>query len=236
MKIDSISSLAEILPFFGTLDEGYKIVRMMNRTTWDIWSNCKAKIGKVVKRKWVKMEFESFVRTIEDENSDSMMLVEVFEIDRITVKTIDDYRVFREILEQCKVVGVIKIRDLMLSLSKFDDFKWTYGYAWIQREYDKEDRMIDEEYNLLISTIKKLKLNVESINSFLYLNELKNRNLTFLSRILVLIGDDENDENSIEQIMKIIKQNFRIPWFCIILDSEKWFDIEKKVYQHFKIF
>ena len=237
MKLDSISSLVEILPFYGTLDEAYWMMGMMSRTTQDIWDKCKTKIGKIVNRKRVKMDLYSFNWIIDEEHSEGLIMISIFEINELTIRTIEEYKMLTKILNNCKVIDGMKINELRLCLSSQDNFSWTYTQAWTQTVYTEEDRIIDAEYNLLVEAIEKINLNVRTINSILYSNEIKNRDIKYLNRVAILINEDEKDNNTIEQIKNVIEKiGININWYCFILNSAKWFNIKSKVHPNKTIF
>ena len=50
MKFDSYAVVAEVLPYYGTLDKVYILMRKLNKNTHKIWSNSKKMISSKVTR------------------------------------------------------------------------------------------------------------------------------------------------------------------------------------------
>ena len=116
-----------------------------------------------------------------------LLFLSIFEVLEIVIKSVDEYWSFTDKIKEWEIVEMIKIRDLKVALSTKDDFNWTYQNACSKIVYDNNDRLLDQHYNELVETISKLTLNVEWIRSFLYIDEIKNRNISYVDRIVVFL-------------------------------------------------
>ena len=56
MKLDSISTIAEVIPYYGKLDSVYKFMQRLNRKTNEMWKNTWVKISKNVKRRKIEIK------------------------------------------------------------------------------------------------------------------------------------------------------------------------------------
>ena len=58
MKLDTYSAIWEILPYYGTLDKVFRLMRRLNNKTSEIWKNNMGVISKNVERKRVCFEYD----------------------------------------------------------------------------------------------------------------------------------------------------------------------------------
>ena len=135
MKHDSIGSLAEIMPYYGTFDQVWKIMRMMSLKSKKIFDGWNVQLGKIIKRKKIKIDFNNFLKILNNEDEDLLRKIKLFEIDLIRLKTIEDYRDFNKSISTSVVKDSIKINRLQLPLRELDNFDMSYREAWIISDY-----------------------------------------------------------------------------------------------------
>ena len=236
MKFDSLSTLAEVMPYFGTLDQTFVLMKSMSIKSSSIWDKWKTQFSKIIKRKTIELDFNSFQRIITTNDKFLHLFLWLFEVPEIIIKSVDEYKAFTEKINECQFANLIKIRDLKAALSAKDDFHWTYQRACTKIEYDDNDRLLDQHYNELEQTISKLNLSVGWLRSFLYIHEVKNRNISCVDRVIVFISENMDVNKFKEQLSEIETKNIKVNWYWFVLDSSKTFEIKNTFFPHYHIF
>ena len=228
MKLDAISTLAEVMPYYGTLDKVYRLMGAMNIRTRKTWKEWRVQFGRIIKRNTIEIHRKSIIRYLLSCNNIHILILSLFKINEIYIKGIGDYQKFIEWIEKCTSINLIQIKDLYLYLSKKDNFNCSYENACSEIAYGEQDRRIDIEYNRLIESIEQLNLHIDNINSFLYSNELSNRNIRFVNRIIYIFGRDY-PSIKLKEVKEIIKwKGIKVNKISILLNHDKAFKIEKK--------
>ena len=234
MKLDSLSSLAEIMPFYGTLDQVWRTMRLMSIKSKMNLNDWKVMIGRIVKRKKINISFTSFLKVLDKEDEDLLRKIELYEIDLVRVSTLENYRLLNKSLEKSKVKHFLKINRLQLSLWINDDFDMTYERAWRILEYTDEDRKIDKEYNRTIELIEDL--NIESLESFLYLNEIKKRKIKYLDRAILFINENMDPNEFDREIITLEQTDITLNKICWVLSIYDSLNFKKDEFSHIKWF
>ena len=230
MKLDSISSLVEILPFYGELDEGYRIMGMINLRTQQIWNKWRTPLGKIIKRKVIQIKQRNVFKFLLEDSEESNELLSIFKIESVEIKALEEYISFIDWINRCKYISLVKIKNLYLHLSSKDNFDWTYEEACTEIIYEDKDREVDAEYNKLIELIYSKNVNIENVKSFLYSGEIKNRKINFLDRAIILIKESVKHEHFIELKEKINDLNVKVNKVWVVLDSNKCYDLTSAFY------
>ena len=224
------------MPYFGTLDKTFVLMKSMNIKSRSIWNKWKTQFSKITKRKTIEFDFNSFLKIITTKDKFLHLFLWLFEVPEIIIKSVDEYKAFIEKISKWQFSNLIKIRDLKAALSTKDDFHWTYQRACTKIEYNKNDRLLDQHYNELEQTISKLNLSVGWLRSFLYIGEVKNRNISCVDRVVVFISENMNAKRLNEQLSEIETKNIKVNSFWFVLDSNETFEIKNKVFLHKQIF
>ena len=235
MRLDSLGILSEVIPYFGTLDQSFKLMSMMSIRSKGIWDSWKEQFDRVVKRKTIDIDFNSFWSIIASDKYFKLFLC-LFEVSEVIIRSVREYKTFIEKISEWQKISLIRIRDLKAALSTEDDFHWTYQSACTKIEYDDNDRLLDQHYNELEQTISKLNLIVGWLRSFLYINEIKNRNISYVDRIVVFISENMDVNKFKNQLSEIETKNIKVNWFWFVLDSNETFKIKNEVFPHKQIF
>ena len=236
MKFDSLSTLAEVMPYFGTLDKTFVLMKSMNIKSRSIWDKWKIQFSKIMQRKAFELDFNSFQRIITTNDKFFHTFLWLFEVSEIIIKSVAEYKAFIEKISKWQFASLIKIRDLKAALSTKDDFHWTYQRACTKIEYDDNDRLLDQHYNELEQTISKLNLSVGWLRSFLYIGEVKNRSISCVDRVVVFIGENMDANKFKEQLSEIETKNIKVNCFWFVFDSSETFKIENEDFPHKQIF
>ena len=203
MKIDSLSSLAEVMPYYGTFDEVYRLMRSFSIKTKNIFEGWKTIFGQVIIRKKIKLDIITLFEYMSIYNTIIKLILSMFEVYIIEIKTKVDYEKFISKVKEFQDIQHIKINQINMCLSTKDDFSITYESIWNQIVYNDDDRSLDELYNKAINTIKQLNINVESIKSFLFLEELKNRKIISWDRVIAIISEEMDSTSFLKHLNEI---------------------------------
>ena len=236
MRFDSLSTLAEVMPYFGTLDQTFVLMKSMSINSSSIWDKWKTQFSKQIKRKAFELDFNSFQRIITTKDKFLHLFLCLFEVSEVIIKSEDEYKIFIEKISKWQFASLIKIRDLKAALSTKDDFHWTYQRACAKIEYDDNDRLLDQHYNELEQTISKLNLSVGWLRSFLYIDEVKNRNISCVDRVVVIIGENMNVNRFKKKLSEIETKNIKVNWFWFVLDSSKTFETQNFIFTNYQIY
>ena len=236
MKIASLSTVAEVMPFYGTWDQVYKFMGRWWIKTREIFNSCRVRFGKITKRKQIPLDLDLFLEYIEFYDDDIKTILSIFEVSWVKIKEKSDYEALIEKLNKFKDIGIIWINKMEMHLSSKDNFSISYENVWTKIEYDEDDRNIDETYNNAIEKIKALELNVKSIWSFLYLEEVKNRKVKTWDRVIAFISEEMDVKSFTEHINQIRKKSISINKIWLILRFDEWINTENKYFSHLKSF
>ena len=206
MKLDWISALAEIMPFYGTTDQSWRLMRRINKKTMQIWTNWSATFGIITKNKRVDLGLIGLFKLMKLNSVENAFELTSFEIDWIQLWNIKEYTLFRKIIDACKFRDLIRINKLQLFLSKKDKFTYTYKEIWLGQEYTEEDRNFDVEHNKTVELIKNLNLNIRNIETYIHIEELMNRTIKRIDRIFFIWFKKDNDKR-FKDWMDYIKVN-----------------------------
>ena len=65
MILDSISAISEIAPYYGNLDDVYRLMRRGNRKMHKVWNDIGVKLSERIYRKIVFIDFKSIVGIVD---------------------------------------------------------------------------------------------------------------------------------------------------------------------------
>ena len=233
MKIDSLSALAEIMPYYGTLDQVYRLMNKTGGKTREIWKKWDVQFGKIVTRKKIHIDnIRSFYSLLNIDEIDDIYLLSIFEVDNIRISTLDGYKIFRENIEECKKVNSIRINRLQLSLCSKDNFDMTYENVWTPLIYSSEDREFDTEYNKVLKMIEDINLNIKQIDSVLSLEEIKFRKINYIKRVIAVLKEDIDPENFKEQINYILDKNILVNKILLAYDFRNGLILKNQTFTH----
>ena len=236
MKFDAISTCAEVTPYYGTLDEVYKLMKWWNIKARDTFNNWVIQFGRIIKRRQFDINLSTFFDYLDNYSEKVKLILSIFEINKIEIRTKDEYKMFISKLIMFKDVEIIKINKINMWLSSKDDFTISYENACRRIEYNDEDRSLDEFFNEATETIKQLKLNVRSMNSFIYLEELSKRKVNFWDKVIAVISDNMDSKSFASDIDLIRKNKQNINKIWLISECYQWFKIHQRVFPHKDLF
>ena len=234
MRLDSISTLGEVAPYIGTLDQAWKIMKTLCNRTNNIWNDWVIILGKIIARKKIEISHRNFYRLMTKNDEKLCSLLLLYEINSVYIETLEEYRIFNEKFSAGNFHELVKINCIQLPLRVYEDFDITYEDSCKVPNYTAEDRALDEEYNKTLKLIENA--NVDRIESFLYINEIKNRNIEMLDRVIWIIGEDMNPDRFSENIDEIKNKNISINTISLVFDSNEALDIRNQNFKHNDLF
>ena len=163
-------------------------------------------------------------------------MIEVFQIKQLTIQTVEEYTLFLDAIKNSKLSKFIKIETLNFALSESDKFLLTYENAALKQVYKDSDCDLDPLYCKAIDLIQLIDLNVVSLNSYLYLDQINKRKIKYVDKIIVNWNDEINTED-ITMSLKYIEDN-SIVVNCLILlfDTNYKINIDQDNWIHSKLF
>ena len=226
--------MAEIMPYYGTLDKICKTMSMLSHKSKKNFDDWYVQFGWIAKRRKIQIALETFFKILNKEDEDIFNTFKMYEVDLVRINTLDEYRILNKILTASKDKSSIKINRLQLPLRVNENFDVSYQDIKIKPKYNEEDRKMDEEYNKTIELVEDM--NVEAIESFLYLKEIKNRNIKHLDRAIWIISERINAKNIQEEVKNIKKLDITIKKLWLIFNSDESFSILKNFFKNRDLF
>ena len=130
MKLDTYAAIWEILPFYGTLDQVFRLMRRLNNKTSEIWKNNMEIISKNVRRKKVNFTF-SLNNNTWDTLSHNPFLHSLYQLGILIVNSEKKYEMISNLLDNIPNPFMIKARfalslsperDTDLRMNNFEDY------------------------------------------------------------------------------------------------------------------
>ena len=99
MKFDSISTIAEILPYYGNLDNAYRLMRKWNITTNRLWDKTWNELSKYIKRKRITFNRRN-LRNVVNIFLKYTLTLSLFRLNIIKVKNEDQYELIIKLFSE----------------------------------------------------------------------------------------------------------------------------------------
>ena len=196
MRFDTYAAIWEIMPYYGTLDKVFRLIRRLNIKTSEIWSNNMMIISRNVKRKKVNFEFE-----MDEDTKDTFIknpyIHMLYELNILFINSVEKYEILLEMLDNIEHLNMIDA-DFSLSLSPKRD---TYVQLSNFEEYAKEsDLSYLELYNKTIDKATAIDVNLRNnMRVIVFIEELSSlKDLKFISHITFPWTKNRSAENFIK--------------------------------------
>ena len=195
MKFDSISTVTEILQFYGKLDEVYRLLRRLNRSANEIWySNC-YEISKHLKRKSVVIGTENKKQLAEYPLKNQLTLI-MFTTKTLYIDTEEKYWWLIELLEGVKDPKMLKI-DIRLSLSQNRNTQMMLSNYKQYIDYNEFTYL--ELYRRVIKIASNKEIPYETFNSFIFIHEASEiKDIKYIKFIVIPCRSEDNSETLIK--------------------------------------
>ena len=236
MKLDCLGTLAEISPYYSTLDGFFRLIISLSSKSKAIWEKCSLQFSKIITRRKIRIDnLKRFFYLTGLNYKSQLPVLSLFQILELRIQSRGMYKDFCECWEQSEAAKSIQINRLMLSLSLKDNFDAEYDQAWIPTEYGKEDREIDADYNRTIELIREANIDVVRIDSMIYLDEVKFRKIKHIGRVVWIIREDMEVDNFLEHINFIQEKNINVDCISLVLDYRDELRLRNDTFKHYSL-
>ena len=168
MKLDTYSTVKEILSFYGKLDEVYKLLRQLSRATNDIWKTKCYELSNYLPRNTVSIGTESRKQLVENPLKNQI----IFSLFYLGIVLIDSEEKYEWLIELLEGIDDPKMLYLSLGLSLSSNRNTLITrYSYFQAINDKLFSFIGL-YNKVIEIIMKREISLEIINSYIYFDDI----------------------------------------------------------------
>ena len=195
MRFDAISAVSEILPFYGKLDEAYRLLRRLNRRTNGIWKSTHHELSKHLKRKSVAIGADNEKQLLEYPLKNQMMLI-LFSAGNLKINTEEKYKWLIKLLEGVEDPKMLRVT-FALNLSLKRDAHMIYSNYYQYRDFS------DFAYLKLYTEVIKIALAKEiplsSFYAFLFIHEVLDiKDIAYIKNVVVPCRSDSNSEDLIK--------------------------------------
>ena len=195
MKFDAISTVSEILPFYGKLDEAFRLLKRVNRKTNEIWNSTHHEMSKRIKRKSIAIGIENKKQFVEYPLKNQMMLT-LFSSSILEVKSEENYKWLVELLKGVDDPKMLRIT-FGLSLSQKRDTNMIYSNYYQYTSYI--DLTYLEYYRKIIKIAVAKEIPLYNLNAFLFIDEVLNiKDIEYVKYIVVPCRSDRDSEEIIK--------------------------------------
>ena len=202
MKFDSISVIAETMPFYGHLDDVYRLLRRVNWRTRIIWDTIHAEMSKNVERR------DAFVSTARKEDLvdrllNNKLITTLFTSKSIEIDSLVKYQWFIELIEEIEEPQML---DLSVEFSLTENAETSTAlFDYNNYMKDRNLRLL-EIYNKAIEAIIKKNISLKIVKSFVFLNELPLvESAEYIDAIIIYCSGNTNIDMLIETFKELMK-------------------------------
>ena len=207
MRLDSVSSLAEIAKYYGTLGETYKLMRCLSRKTSKIWEGAKVELQRTIKRKTIRVneKNDKHFRFL----TKYTILTSLFHYDNLIWMDENRYRLLLELIDQVEDPKLFKselslqlnaTRNLNISISNLYDYRKNSGLTYIKM------------YIQIINKMKEIGIELSNVLSYVFAEDLPNiHEWEFIHTVILVLDNKMSTEDIITHW-----KNFRINSSCEI--------------------
>ena len=193
MKLDSISALSEIAPYYGKLDDVFRLMKKLNINTNQMWETTWVQLSKKINRNLISFKWRSRKEFVEIP-LERPLLFTLFKTSVINIQKEEEFNWLIELYENIENPKMLSM-PLGLSLRTCLDTNMTLQNY---QEYFKETDLDNLDlYNKVVEIAIKRGIDLNDIYSFVYLNDLSRLKDVQYIRIIVIIWNQESDADLI---------------------------------------
>ena len=168
MRLEALSSIAEITPFYGTLDEVFILMNTLWKKTRKMWDSCKFQLQKNIQRKMIYWGIDG--PTLKEIQIKNHFITMLFNDGRLEVSNEEEYKAFMNFIETVKEPKMISLIDLYLWSSQ--DFSMTLSTINICKK--KWELNLLDNYNEAIKKMNEIGIDLTNVWSYVFVEELSN--------------------------------------------------------------
>ena len=167
MKFQSLPALAEILPYYGTLDRVFLLVKTLCYESNKIWEDTKTALQHNIRRKkmiWDLTENDQYKVLIENPTIFDLFRFQYFQNENeenyLDWSNFIDKLLCPEMSNICFACNLSPSRDTEVTISTLSQYKRQTDLSYLQH------------YNWLVNKMKMLKIDISTVFSFVFAEEL----------------------------------------------------------------
>ena len=197
MRLESLSSMVEIIPYYGTLDEVFRLMNTLWMNSRNIWNKSKVRIKRNVARKLISWGISNPIRyDVLVKNQLTLML---FEDKKLKAQNEAEYKTLINLIDEVKEPKMISTFYLYLSPTR--DFGITLE---TYREYqNNNDLDLIELYNQTINKMKEKRMNCSKVWSYVFAEELPSIYEWKFIKIVIFVW---TDSSQLDDFIKVWNQ------------------------------
>ena len=224
MKLDTISTIAEIAPFYGELDEVYKLMKRLCIQTNQMWDTVWVQLSKITNRKCTSLywEWKEYVEIL----IKCPLILTLFDLSSFEINSEVEYELISKLLFDFKNPQMIHMnlglclscdRDTLLKSSNYKDY------------IKFSDFELLDLYNNIIKIAQERWIDLKNIKSYAFINEIESLKIVkFIHSIIFPWNEENNPDTMIQKWKNLIQlQTLQFRVVKLIWDKMKFDDFIK---------
>ena len=225
MRLDSISMITEIAPFYGDLDDVFRLMKRLNIKANMMWDKIWVQLSNKIKRKRVEIEIEDELLNAEMLWNHPLSLI-LFETKEIYIDSKKRYEWLIELLNNFVNPKMIK---MPLSFSFSENISSCVTFLWHSMRTNENEYKHLDLYNKVIQIVTKKGIDLSLITSYIFINEVPSlKKVKYISYILFQWNEKNNVDSMIKTLKELIKSkvfeynSVKLIWDGMKLKDFKW--------------
>ena len=195
MRLDTISTIAEIWKYYGTLDRVYKLMKGLSIRTSNIWSKTKVKLQTDIKKKTIESCFNKAVMSFFEQNP---ILITLFHYSKFILETECEYKQFLSFLDIIENPEMFDW-EIVFLLYKYDSVE--ISISNIENFCNDNELNNLALYNQIIRKMKDKGFAHSNLNSYVYIQDLsKIEEWEYIHSLLIVQGEEDDEDGAIDEI------------------------------------
>ena len=204
MKLDWISTISEITPYLGELDDTFRLMRRLNRCTSDMWEKTWVKLTKNIKRKLIYFELES-MKILDDFHWRILLVLSLFRTTPILITSNYQYRWLIKLLKNFENPKMMQIQ---LYLSLEDNKSIQMRLTDYKKYIDQVDNSYLKMYNKVVQHIIDTDFDISFVESFAFINKAWHlSDVKYIKHILFPCNKESDTESMLNAWKEFIDSN-----------------------------
>ena len=188
MKLDSISALSEIAPYYGKLDDVFRLMKKLNIKTNRMWETTWVQLSKEINRKKISFDWRSRKEFVGIPLKCPLLLT-LFETSVINIQE-EEFNWLIELYENIENPKMLSM-ELGLSLrTRLDAYMTLKDYQEYIEDTDFDNLDL---YNKVVEIAIERGIYLNDINSFVYFDDLPRLKDVKYIKFIVIIWNQESD-------------------------------------------
>ena len=225
MKIDSISTISEIVPYFGYFDDTYKLMKRLNRATNKMWNKTWNKLSELVNRRKIDISWEIREEFV-DLHLKFPLFLALFDSDPVDIHNEEKYEWLIELFKNFEFPKLIKVKFGLRLCKDGDTFMTFTDYSnWLNQKEFSYLKL----YNILMDIAINKEITFSCISSYIFINEISSITNAKYVKSIIFPWKKENQAESMIKILKdfIERKQFEYTDIKLIWDGMEYNEFMK---------